>query len=130
MRMTAAMAAKVVDRVWELAELMDAALAEPEGEKPVAKPLAPLSPAPYARVLPGDRGWLRLIGGTAIDGKNGKPRPGPGKPPAAPLAAKPTLTLVEPAADPTGQLDLLAWKPKVSPARPLPMGQLSLFGDE
>ena len=35
---------------------------------------------------------------------------------------------MEPAADPTGQLDLFAWRPKAKPLPP-PGTQLNLFGE-
>jgi IS1 family transposase len=77
---TAAMVAGITDHIWELAELMEAALAEPEGEMPHAKPLVIPRPESPARELPGDRGWLRVLPG-------GDQPSAPTAPPAAPPPA-------------------------------------------
>ncbi|WP_437486624.1 IS1 family transposase [Sorangium sp. So ce1014] len=137
MRVTAAMAAGVTDRVWSLQELMDAALAEPADEKPEPQPLAIPKPEGPARELPGGRGWLRVVGGEKLSAT-----PGPQTPPTAPgaaPAAPPAVVTVEAAdeisqmskvqqlpsgAEQTGQLDLFAWRAK--PRKPV---QLSLFGE-
>ncbi len=70
MHVTPAMAAGLTDHPWTIAELVEAALAEPAGEKPVAVPLA--MPAERAgrvlgaaRELPNGRGFLRVVGGAA-----------------------------------------------------------------
>ena len=61
LRVTPAMQAGLTDHVWELGELMDAALEanEPEQLKPVE--LRHVEPSVPARKLPNGRGWLRLI---------------------------------------------------------------------
>lgn len=113
-RTTPALAAGVTDHLWDLAEFLDAVLTEAPGERPTAQPLTVPKPEGPARALPDGRGWLRVVpGGT------GGPSPAPTPatpPPAAPVAP------VAPAADPTGQLDLLSWRPKYRPEE-----QLSLF---
>jgi IS1 family transposase len=120
---TAAMAAGVTDHVWDLAELMEAALAEPAGEKPTAQPLTIPKPATVARALPEGRGWLQVVGGNPA-----APSHGPVATPPPPVAPAVPVAAVETSADPTGQLELLAWRPR--PARPLPPRgtQLELFG--
>jgi hypothetical protein len=117
MRVTPAMALGVTDHVFDLPEMMDALLSAKPCAPPERKPIAIPVPATTARELPGDRGFLRIVPST------GGPKPSPPgqePPPAAPAAAS---APVEPSADPTGQLNLLAWRP-----RRLPAGQLSLFG--
>jgi IS1 family transposase len=84
---TAAMVAGITDHIWELEELMDAALAEPEGEKPVAKPLVIPRPEGPTRELPGDRGWLRVVKGG--DEPAAPPAAPPGAPGVAAVAASP-----------------------------------------
>jgi hypothetical protein len=76
----AAMVAGITDHIWDLAELMEAALAEPIGEKPTAKPLVIQRPEGPARELPGDRGWLRVLPG-------GDQPTAPAAPPVAPPPA-------------------------------------------
>ena len=122
MRETAAMAAGITDRVWSLEELMVAALAEPAGEKPRAKPLTIPKPEGNARELPGNRGWLRAV---PAGGSGPAPSPGPAEPPPG---APAVVAAVEPSADPTGQLDLLAWRPKAKPLPPKGT-QLKLFDE-
>lgn len=130
-RATPAMVAGVADKVWTLADLMEATLAEPEGEKPEAKPLVIPKPAETARELPGGRGWLQVVkGGDAP----AAPSHGPATPPVAPVVALPAVAssgAPAPAADVTDaptvddrQLDLLTWREK--PREPL---QLGLFGE-
>ncbi|MEZ4294219.1 MAG: transposase [Polyangiaceae bacterium] len=119
MRVSPAMAAGVTDRLWTLAELLAAVLAEKEGDKPAAQPLTIPKPEGAARELPGGRGWLRVLPG----GPGGPaPSPAPATPPAAPAASS-GLTF-----DADGQADLFSWTPK---ARPLPPRgtQLDLFWD-
>lgn len=117
MRVTPAMAAGITDTVWTLEMLMDAALAEPAGERPEPKPLAIPKPEGAARELPGGRGWLRVVPGGAGPSAPAAPKP----PPVAPVAAPQQPAC---AVEPTGQLDLFAWRP-----RPRPPVQLSLFDE-
>lgn len=120
MDVTPAYAAGLTDHIWSLEELMIMALDEPAGEKPAARPLTFRQPVTTARQLPEGRGFLRVV----PPGSGAAPSsPGPAPtPPAAPVAP------VQPSvADPSGQLDLLSWRPR--PAKPLPPPgtQLSLF---
>ncbi len=119
MRVTAAMAAGVTDHVWELGELMEAALAESAGEKPTAKVLVIPKPEVTSRELPSGRGFLRVVKG---GDRPAAPSTGPAAPPVTAVAASvapaaqiapidPTAT-PEPAAVPSPQLDLFAWKPR------------------
>ncbi|MEO7329849.1 MAG: transposase [Minicystis sp.] len=119
MRVTPAMAVGATDRAWELPELLDALLSTPDTAAPTAKPLAFPVPQGTARALPGGRGFLRVVEG------GGAPV-APPSPPASPVAAVGApAPVAEERLEPTGQLDLLAWKPK-----PRPPGQLNLFGEE
>ena len=121
-RVTPAMAVGATDHLWELAELLDALLSVPETAPPLPKPLAFQKPETIARELPGGRGWLRVI-------DRGKGAPVAPEAPSPPPAA-PAISPVETSSDATGQLDLLAWRPR--PAKPLPPpgSQLNLFGDD
>src|SRR5262249_39057964 len=103
MRVSAAMAAGITDHVWDLAELMDVALAEPDGEKPERKPLVIPRPEGPARELPGDRGWLGVV-------KGGEPAAPPAPPPAAP--AVPAAASAAPEARPAPIVEV----PPVLPA--------------
>jgi IS1 family transposase len=125
MRVTPAMAAGVTDRVWSLPELMEAALTEPAGEerrefKPLVIPEPP--PEVTARALPNGRGFLRALPG----GNAPAPAPAPAPPPAVPAVA--AVPAAPPAEEPTGQLDLLAWRPKVREVPPKG-AQLTLFDE-
>jgi IS1 family transposase len=131
LRVTPAMAAHATDHVWELPELLDALLSTPETAAPIAGPLAHRVPVGTARELPGGRGFLRVVGGTASPVA---PSPAPMPPPVAPVAKLVASSGVA-MAESTGQLDLLAWRPNVEPPKPeaapprrLPAGQLDLFG--
>lgn len=119
MRVTPAMAVGITDRVWSLQELMDAALAEPAGEKPKPQPLAIPKPEGTARALPAGRGWLRVLPGGSAPSAPSTPLP----PPVAPATAAHRPEPAPAVAEPPGQLDLFAWRPK--PRTPV---QLSLFG--
>jgi IS1 family transposase len=118
LRVTPAMAAGVVDHVWELREFMDAVLSAEPCDTPERKPLAPRKPEGPARELPNGRGLLRLVGGASAPAE---PSPAPVPPPVAPAVQAPAVAPVEASADATGQLDLFAWKPRPR--------QLSLFGE-
>lgn len=119
--MTPAMAARVADRPWTMTELVEAALA--------AEPVAPPEPVPLAlhpdrvgsaRELPNGRGrrrrgerWpLRALTGARTGACCADD----------PLAASATT------AEPSGQLDLLAWR--APPPPPCRFAQLDLFGIE
>ena len=119
-RTTPALAAGVTDHLWDLAEFLDAVLREAPGERPTAQPLTVPKPEGPARALPDGRGWLHAVpsGGGAPS-----PAPAPATPPAAPAAP----AMPEPAADRTGQLDLLSWRPAPRPSPPVGT-QLDLFG--
>lgn len=122
---TAAMVAGITDHVWDLAELMEAALAEPAGEKPVPQPLTIPKPVTVARALPEGRGWLQVVG--ALHGP-AAPSPAPATPPGAPAVDVQALPAVA-SSEASGQLDLLTWRPRpIAPAPRLPPGQLGLFG--
>jgi IS1 family transposase len=124
MRVTAAMAAGVTDHVWDLGELMTAALMEPAGEKPIAGPLAIPVPLTTSRELPAGRGFLRVVGAASSPSS---PTPGPMPPPVAPVEPRVHVT-VPVASGPAGQMDLLAW---IAPApKPRRYVQMDLFGIE
>ncbi len=127
LRITPAMAAGVTDHVWELPEFMEAVLTAEPCEAPEKKPLAYRKPEGTARELPNGRGFLRVVQG----GGQG-PTPSPVTPPPAPVvamgSAEPTPAPPAPAEPSTGQLDLLAWRPRVRELPPVG-SQLSLFGD-
>lgn len=73
---TPAVAAKLTDRPWTAAELVESCLAEPASPKPVAVPLAlPSGHQGAARPLPRGRGWLRVVKPQDASGA-----PEPGKP--------------------------------------------------
>ena len=91
------------------------------------------------RELPNGRGFLRVVGGAAPAVKGAPAAPPPAGPVPSPSAPAVALVAVEASADPSGQLDLLAWRPRPQalPAPPppprelskrLPPGQLGLFG--
>jgi len=120
MRETPAMAAGVTDHVWGLDELMAMALDELVGERPTAQSLVIPKPATTARELPPGRGWLHVV---PSGGGSPAPAPAPVTPPTAPAAPVPATAPAP--AEPSGQLDLFAWRP---PTRE-PV-QLSLFGDD
>jgi IS1 family transposase len=124
MRETPAMAANITDHVWSLADLMEAALSAPEVARPATKPLGFRPPVTTARELPEGRGFLRVVPSGGAPAAT-PPAPAPiTPPPAAPAAAAPAQS----SADPSGQLDLLAWRPR-PPVKPLPPkgAQLELF---
>jgi hypothetical protein len=109
------MASGIVNVVWSVRDLIEAALAEVPSAPPVRQPLTLASETGPVRRLPGERGWLRLVQG-------GEPSPD-----AAPAPDPPPVPPVAP-----GQLDLfdrpvapLAPPPPASPPRP--MVQLRLF---
>lgn len=112
LRVTPAIAAGVVDRVFTIEDFHDAITAEVE---PVAKPekkaLTHRAPPPEttARALPNGRGFLRALpGGGGPKGPGLAPAPGP-RPPAAPAAPAPALR----EAPQPRQLDLFEWhRPK------------------
>jgi hypothetical protein len=119
-RGTPAMEIGVTSHIWELDELLDALLAAAPCGTPERQPLTPQAPTTTARLLPGGRGFLRVV---PSSGGPSTPSPGPAP---APTPATPAAPAVPDA--PSGQLDLFAWKPP-TPARPLPPPgtQLELF---
>lgn len=80
------MAAGVVDTVWSLADLMEAALAEPAGEKPVPVPLAVPKPEGPTRELPGEGVGV----GSASSGATMSPRHPPQRQQRRPLPPRST----------------------------------------
>jgi len=120
-RVTPAMAIGATRHPWELEELLDALMAAKPCGTPEKQPLAPRAPTTTARLLPNDRGFLRVV---PSGGAPAAPPPSPVTPPAAPMTA---AAPVEPSAAATGQLDLFSWRPR--PAKPLPPpgSQLNLF---
>jgi hypothetical protein len=132
-RVTPAMAIGVTTHPWDLDELLDALLSVPETAPPTAQPLAPRKPDTTARELPNGRGFLRVVQG---GGTPAAPPPAPPVTPAPAVAAGGSREApagpsapVQTTPDPSGQLDLLAWRPPPIPeARKLPAGQLDLFG--
>ncbi len=135
LRVTPAMAMGVTTHPWDLPELLDGILSAKPCGTPERKPIAIPVPVTTARELPNGRGFLRLVPSVA---KPAEPSPEPVPPPVAPMATAAPVATVEPAADPSDQLDLLTWRPRVEappplprePSKPLPPGQLSLFGTD
>lgn len=66
LRITPAMQAGLVNHVWDLGEMMDAALAELPVEPLRAKPLRHPEPVGASRALPNGRGILRVIDGARV----------------------------------------------------------------
>jgi IS1 family transposase len=134
MRITPAMAIGVTTHPWDLPELLDGLLSAKPCELPEKQPLAPRVPTTTARPLPNGRGFLRVVPSGSGGPASPSPAPTPTTPaaPAAPVAPRP------PSTDATGQLDLLAWRPRPDappapapprgPSKRLPPGQLGLFG--
>jgi IS1 family transposase len=120
MRITPAMAIGVTSHPWDLPEFLDALMTVQPHATPQKKPLTIPVPATASRPLPNGRGFIRLVtsGGAPVS-------PSPATPPGAPAAPVAPPVPVQPSADPSGQLDLLAWRPR--PAPPPPKGQLDLF---
>ena len=122
--MTPAMAAGLTDHPWTIGELLTAALEAVPVEDPEPVKLAfPPGYVSPVRELPNGRGFLRVVGA----GSGGTAPQSPASPP--PVAVSSVAVVEAPiagsvAADPSGQLDLWAWRPKARP-----MGQLNLFGD-
>ena len=69
--------------------------------------------------------WRRRASGEGGPSRDAAPSQGPD-------AAAPAIALVPIKASATGQLHMLAWRPSpvapVTPSKPLPRGQLNLFG--
>jgi IS1 family transposase len=118
-RMTPAMAVGAVSELWSLERLHDeiTALAQEPESKPEKKPLVHRQPVGTSRELPNGRGFLRALPGGGEP--SGAPAPTPS--PVAPVAPAPVAS-----AEPTGQLDLLSWRPRVRTSGE--MEQLDLFG--
>jgi IS1 family transposase len=90
LRVTPGMAAGITDHVWDIAEIVDAALAAPAAGKPVKHDLLPREGTGPVRALPDGRGFLRLVTGSAPPAK-GKPGPTPEPSPVAPAVAPAVL---------------------------------------
>ena len=123
--MTPAMAAGLADHPWTIGELLTAALeAEPVADPEPVKLAFPPGYVSPVRELPNGRGFLRVVGASVGPATPQSPAsPGPVVPsPAAHVEA--SMVAVAASADPSGQLDLLAWRPKARPK-----GQLNLFGE-
>lgn len=118
LRVSPALAAGVTDHVWDLPEFLAAIEDAAPCERPERQPLKARTTEGPARALPEGRGFLRLVPGGAANAT--VPAPEPVEPPPAPVAAQ----VVEAVPEPTGQLDLLSWRPK--PREPK---QLTLWGD-
>jgi IS1 family transposase len=117
-RVTPALAEGVLGHVLSIEEFHDIISEEGPCEKPQPQPLAHRRPETTHRALPGG-GFLRVV----------RDRVGA---PVAPTPPAPAVPAAEPeAADASGQLDLLAWRPKPGPALhvvPRSWEQLDLFG--
>ncbi|WP_437821683.1 IS1 family transposase [Sorangium sp. So ce1078] len=132
LRVSPAMAAGIVSELWSVEDLVRAALAEPAAAPPVPQALTLPAQTGPVRQLPGGKGWLRLVTGGSAPAAPVAPQPPPVTPAPASPQPEPAATgqaaapAQPPAAhrEPTGQLDLFAWRPK--PRTPV---QLSLFGD-
>ncbi|AGP42392.1 hypothetical protein SCE1572_52540 [Sorangium cellulosum So0157-2] len=124
LRVSPAIAAGLVAELWSVEDLVRAALAEPAAAPPVPQALTLPAQAGPVRQLPGGKGWLRLVSGGSAPSAPVAPQP----PPVAAVATNPEPAAPQqpaPRAEPTRQLDLLAWRSK--PRQPK---QLSLFGDD
>jgi IS1 family transposase len=130
LRVTPAMEAGLTDHVWSVEELITVALAEVPLAPPVVQPLTmpthragrPVAPS---RALPGG-GFLRLVSGDAPESRSAPELPAPPPPPApVPPPAVASQGSQGAPVEPTGQLDLLAWRRPLPP----PGAQLTLFGE-
>ena len=119
LRMSPAMMVGATDTLYSIDTFHDAItdLANVAVPKPEKKALAHRTPKAAHRALPEGRGFLRVVEGAG----NPAPQPGPASPPAAPLALVPAV-----GSQPGEQLDLLAWRPRVTMSEQ--MQQLDLFG--
>ncbi|WP_153821084.1 IS1 family transposase [Polyangium spumosum] len=109
-RVTPAIEAGLVDRVWEIEELIEAALSEPEGYAPVPQHLTLPAQTGPVRELPSGAGFLRLVRGGEVPPAPSVPSP----PPPAPRGGKKPGRAPEPTSSPVPsggeQLDLLLWR--------------------
>lgn len=105
LRVTPAMEAGLSDHVWEIGELVDAALAAENVAPPVPHTLTPREGTGPVRELPNGRGFLRLVTGNAP----AQARPVPPTPAPSPQTPTP--------ATPSGTTAPRAWR------------QLDLFGE-
>lgn len=105
-RMTPAMAVGATDTLWTIETFHDAItdLAKVPVSKPEKKTLVHRVPRETSRELPNGRGFLRALPGGGEPSGAGAPTPSP----VAPVAPAPVAS-----AEPTGQLDLLSWRPRV-----------------
>lgn len=120
LRVSPALAAGVTDHIWDIQEFLAAIDDAEPCERPEKQPLKARTPEGPSRPLPEGRGFLRLVPGGAAN--TPPPTPVEPPPPTAPTAAPVVATAAT--AEPSGQLDLLAWKPK--PRQPQ---QLNLWNE-
>ncbi len=92
LRVTPAMEAGVSDHVWDIGELVDAALACEEAPKPTAQTLTPREGTGPVRALPNGKGFLRLARGGEDAPAPKAPEPSPAPP--APAVAAPAAPRV------------------------------------
>jgi hypothetical protein len=93
--------------VWDIAELVQAALEEPVGDAPVKKPLGLNRDAGTARQT-STGAWLRAVPGGAANVV--APEPKPVEPPPAPVAT--AAVAREAPVEDMKQIDLFSWKPR------------------
>lgn len=121
MKITPAMAAGVVDHIWDLEEFLTAIMTAEPCAPPDADQLRPRVPETTHREIPGGRGFLRVVDG----GKSNLAEITPISPHPVPVMAS-SVPVNAASAAPSGeaweQMDLLSYRPR-SP-------QLSLWGDE
>lgn len=85
LKVTPAIAAGVLQHVVSLDEFLEMILREPEGARPVIKPMTPRQPTTTARQLPGG-GWLQVVPpGTRSGTRPRAPAPSPPPKPRAPV---------------------------------------------
>jgi IS1 family transposase len=111
LRVSPAVAAGVTDHIWDLQEFMGAIEEAEPCERPEKVALQARTPETTSRALPEGRGFLRLVPGGAANATMHAPEPVEPPPvPVAPVVAPVAQTAVT--VEPTGQMDLFAWKPK------------------
>lgn len=122
LRITPGMACGIVDCVWSIRDLIEAALSEEPSAPPVKQPLTLAKESGPVRQLPGGKGFLRLVSGGG-GAPEAPPAPAPVPPtPAAPPVVPTQLGLYE---GPAPSTPATSPAPPTSPRRK-PM-QLDLF---